>query len=244
MPSRFLFSLVFMITGFFHLQAQELDPTVTERWEPRPIKIKPAEPLTAPSDAIVLFDGKSADAWVQKNGKAFDWTIKDGAMAVRPGAGDIISKEKFGSCQLHLEWKAPTVIKGEGQGRGNSGVFLQSRYEVQILDSYESRTYSNGQATAVYKQHIPLVNACKAPGEWQAYDIIYHAPIFNSNGAMTSPPTMTVLHNGVLVQDNVHLLGTTEYRGLPQVHTHGDDSIILQDHGDLVSFRNIWLRKL
>jgi hypothetical protein len=222
----------------------ELDPTVTERYDPVPVKIRPAAPLTPPSDAIVLFDGNSAGQFKHRDGRAVEWVLVDGSMTVKPGSGDIVSLEKFGSCQLHLEWRAPIVVKGEGQGRGNSGVFLQSRYEVQILDSYESKTYSNGQATAVYKQHIPLVNACLAPGEWQAYDIIYKAPVFGPGGTMTSPPTLTVLHNGVLVQNNVQLLGTTEYRGLPQVKPHGDDSIILQDHGDLVSYRNIWLRKI
>jgi Domain of Unknown Function (DUF1080) len=222
----------------------EMDPTVTERWEPIPAKVTPARKLGAPSDAIVLLDGTSSDQFTHKDGSRVQWSAAEGALTVKPGAGDIMSKQKFGSMQLHLEWRAPAVVKGEGQGRGNSGVFLQSRYEVQILDSYESRTYSNGQATAVYKQHIPLVNACLPNTEWNVYDIIYHAPIFNTAGMMTTPPTITVIHNGILVQDNVSLLGTTEYRGLPQIQAHGDDAIILQDHGDLVSFRNIWVRKL
>lgn len=232
-----------------HVSAQakpqeQLDPTVTERWEPVPVKISPAAPLTPPSDAIVIFDGKSLDQFTHRDGRPAEWVLIDGAMTVKPGSGDVVTKEKFGSCQLHVEWRAPVVVKGEGQGRGNSGVFLQSRYEVQVLDSYESRTYSNGQASSLYKQHIPLVNACLAPGQWQTYDIIYNAPVFGPGGTMTSPPTVTVLHNGVLVQNNVELLGTTEYKGLPQVRPHGDDAIILQDHGDLVSFRNIWLRKI
>jgi hypothetical protein len=238
-----LFSFVFLCLSAVS-QAQELDPTVTERWEPKPKKVSPAAANTPPSDAIVLLNGTAPTAWTHKDGRPVEWTLVDGALTVKPGTGDIVSKEKFGSCQLHLEWRAPLVIKGEGQGRGNSGVFLQSRYEVQILDSYESKTYSNGQASALYKQHIPLVNACAAPGTWQTYDIIYHAPIFNANGLMTTPPTVTVIHNGVLVQDHVALLGTTEYRGLPQVNAHGDDMLILQDHGDLVSYRNVWLRKL
>jgi hypothetical protein len=222
----------------------EMDPTVTERWLPIPAKVTPARGLQAPSDAIVLFNGSSTTKFTHKDGKPATWTLQDGVMTVKPGAGDIVTKDKFGSVQLHVEWKAPAVKKGEGQGRGNSGVFLQSRYEVQVLDSYESRTYSNGQASALYKQHIPLVNACLPNTEWQSYDIIYHAPVFNAAGMMTAPPTVTVLHNGILVQDNVSLLGTTEYRGLPQIQVHGDDAIILQDHGDLVSYRNIWLRKL
>ncbi len=223
---------------------EQLDPTVTERWEPIPVKIRPAAPLTPPSDAIVLFDGRSMDRFTHRDGRPVEWVLVDGSMTVKPGSGDIVSKEQFGSCQLHVEWRAPIEVKGEGQGRGNSGVFLQSRYEVQVLDSYISRTYSNGQAGSIYKQHIPLVNACLPPGEWQTYDIIYKAPVFGPGGTMTSPPTITVLHNGVLVQNNVELLGTTEYRGLPQIQPHGDDSIILQDHGDLVSYRNIWLRKI
>jgi hypothetical protein len=222
----------------------EMDPTVTERWLPIPAKVTPPRGLQAPSDAIVLFNGAGTSKFTHKDGKPATWTLQDGVMMVKPGAGDIVTKDKFGSVQLHVEWKAPAVKKGEGQGRGNSGVFLQSRYEVQVLDSYESRTYSNGQASALYKQHIPLVNACLPNTEWQTYDIIYHAPVFNAAGMMTTPPTVTVLHNGILVQDNVSLLGTTEYRGLPQIQVHGDDAIILQDHGDLVSYRNIWLRKL
>jgi Domain of Unknown Function (DUF1080) len=238
----FFACMLFVCNG--SLFAQELDPKVTERWEPIPKKITAPTGLGAPSDAIVLFDGTNTSAFTHRDGRAVEWIIADGALTVKPGSGEIITKDRFGSVQLHLEWRAPIVVKGEGQGRGNSGVFFQSRYEVQVLDSYESRTYSNGQAGSVYKQHIPLVNACRPPGEWQTYDIIFHAPTFGPNGMVTSAPTVTVLHNGILVQDHAVLLGTTEYRGLPQVQPHGDDVIILQDHGDLVSFRNVWLRKL
>ncbi|MGB3617868.1 MAG: DUF1080 domain-containing protein, partial [Catalinimonas sp.] len=157
----------------------------------------------------------------------------------------IRTKEAFGDCQLHVEWRAPTVVKGEGQGRGNSGVFLMGRYEIQVLDSYQNRTYANGQAASVYKQHPPLVNAARPPGQWQTYDIIFTAPRFNAEGRCVTPAHVTVLHNGVLVQHHVALLGPTEYVGLPFYRPHADKlPLELQDHGDLVSYRNVWVRAL
>ncbi|MEM9687587.1 MAG: DUF1080 domain-containing protein, partial [Bacteroidota bacterium] len=160
------------------------------------------------------------------------------------GAGDIETRQHFGSVQLHLEWSAPNVIEGEGQGRGNSGVFFQNRYEVQILDSYQNRTYSNGQAASVYKQHIPLVNATKPPEQWQTYDIIFHAPEFDASGKKIKSGMLTVFHNGVLVQDHVEILGTTEYIGSPKSQAHGKGPIRLQDHGNPLQYRNIWIRPL
>lgn len=225
---------------------QVKDPKATEVWEPVPEKINPGMKGGPPSDAIVLFDGTNLDAWKSryKEGEAAGWQIENGYMEVVKGQGDIMTKDLFGDIQLHIEWSAPTEIVGEGQGRGNSGVFLQERYEVQVLDSYESQTYANGQAASLYKQSIPLVNATVAPGEWNVYDIIYRAPRFNDDGIKTSDGYVTVIHNGVVVQNHQRLLGTTEYIGMPKNPAHGDGAIILQDHSNPVRFRNIWLRKL
>lgn len=229
----------------FYLSAQITDPKATEVWEPEPRVVTPGNTNSAPpSDAIVLFDGSDLDAWQHGDGSAAQWVIEDGIATVKPRTGAIKTKEQFGDCQLHLEWRAPTVIEGEGQGRGNSGVFLQERYEVQVLDSYNNRTYSNGQAGSIYKQSMPLVNVMRAPGEWQTYDIIYKAPRFNQDGVKVASATVTVLHNGVLIQNNTEIKGTTEYIGLPKNAAHGEGSIILQDHSNPVSYRNIWVRRL
>lgn len=221
-------------------------PEETEVWEPEPVAVSFSD-NNIPSDAIVLFDGTNMDAWESSKmeGAPATWVLNnDGTMTVNPDSGDIQTKAKFGSVQLHLEWRAPQTIEGEGQGRGNSGVFFQNRYEVQILDSYENRTYANGQATAVYKQYPPLVNATKPSAEWQVYDIIFHAPEFDEEGNKTKSGTFTVLHNSVLVQDHVEILGTTEYIGWPKNNAHGKDFIKLQDHSNPVNYRNIWLREL
>lgn len=227
------------------LTAQITDPKATEVWEPEPRKVTGSLQYAPPSDAIVLFDGKNGNMWQQrKDSSALQWTVADGAMTVKAGTGDIITTKNFGDCQLHIEWRTPATIVGEGQGRGNSGIFLQSRYEVQMLDSYDNRTYSNGQAGAIYKQTIPLVNAMNPPGEWQAYDIIFKAPCFNQDGIRVSSGYVTVLHNGVLIQNHTEIQGTTEYIGLPKNVAHGKAPIILQDHGNPMSFRNIWIREL
>jgi len=221
------------------------DPKVTEVWEPEPRMVTPsASNNTPPSDAIILFDGGNADSWQHDDGSSVKWTIEDDVMTVLPGAGQITTKGNFGDCQLHLEWRSPDEPNRKGQDKGNSGVFLQGKYEVQILNSYQNRTYSNGQAASVYKQHIPLVNAMRPPGEWNVYDIIFHAPQFDQNGKKVKSGRLTVMHNGVLVQDHVEILGTTEYIGPPKNMAHGDGPIFLQDHSNKVSFRNIWLRKL
>jgi hypothetical protein len=170
--------------------------------------------------------------------------LGDGAGTVKPGAGDIITRRSFGDIQLHLEFRTPELVKGEGQGRGNSGVYLQNRYEVQVLDCYENRTYSNGQTGAIYKQTLPLVNACRKPGEWQSYDILFTAPRFNADGILLTPARITVIHNGVVIQLNTEIKGPTEYIGLPVYQAHGKAPLKLQDHGDLVSFRNVWVREL
>lgn len=228
--------------------AQEHDelppPEETEVWQPEPAVVTPGGHGGAPSDAIVLFDGKDLSQWTGRDGKA-EWTVSDGAMTVRPGMGSISTRESFGDVQLHIEWRTPVEIVGEGQGRGNSGVFLMERYEVQVLDSYANRTYSNGQAGSIYKQHLPLANASRAPGEWQTYDIIFMAPRFLSDGSLERPATITVLHNGVLVQNHVKIEGPTVFRGQPRYESHAPKAPIqLQDHRNLVSYRNIWVREL
>ncbi|MBS0261678.1 MAG: DUF1080 domain-containing protein [Planctomycetes bacterium] len=192
-----------------------------------------------PSDAIVLFDGKSLAKW--ENGER--WEIKDG-YAVSRETG-ITTKDAFGDCQLHVEWAAPAEVSGEGQGRGNSGIYLMGRYELQVLDSYENKTYFDGQAASVYKQHPPLVNACRKPGEWQAYDVIFTAPRFDSTGKVLKPASITVLQNGVLVQNHFELLGGTFYERPPAYEPHGPTGPIhLQFHGNPVRFRNIWIRAI
>lgn len=222
-----------------------IDPKATEIYEPKAPKITPGKTSgAAPSDAIILFDGKNLSEWTTRGGAAAEWEVKEGAMTVVKGKGDIKTKRTFGDVQLHIEWRSPSEVVGEGQGRGNSGIFLQERYELQVLDSYESQTYSNGQAGSIYKQHVPLVNATLKPGEWQTYDVIYTAPRFSENGRMVSPAYITVLHNGVLVQNHSQIWGPTEYKGLPVYMSHGKGSIILQDHSNPVSYRNIWIREL
>lgn len=226
--------------------AAQKDSKTTEVWNPEPKVITPAKTNTEPpSDAIILFNGSSDSAWQQSNGDKLKWTIAENALTVKAGTGGIQTKKKFGDCQLHIEWRTPAEVKGEGQGRGNSGIFFMGRYEIQVLDSYKNRTYSNGQAGSVYKQHIPLVNACKGPGEWQTYDIIFTAPRFSENGYVLEPARFTVLQNGVLVQNNVTVWGTTLNEGSPVYEKHGPkESIALQDHGNPTSFRNIWIREL
>ncbi|WP_217652715.1 3-keto-disaccharide hydrolase [Tangfeifania diversioriginum] len=225
-----------------------MKPEMTEIWDPEVPVVTPGEtPVDAPSDAIVLFDGTDLSReWTSQDGGKPQWIVEDGAVTVKRGTGVIKTKRVFEDFQLHIEWRSPSEVVGESQGRGNSGVFLQERYEVQVLDNYNNRTYRNGQAGSLYKQYAPQVNACKAPGEWQTYDIIYTAPRFNDDGTYFTPPVVTVLHNGVLVQNNVKLRGPTEYIGIPEytVTEHGPGSIMLQDHGNPVSFRNIWIREL
>ena len=226
---------------------------ITEIWEPEPMVITPGNTNSeAPSDAIALFDGSDLDSWVHKTGEDAKWSVQDGYFTVKPGSGDILTKQFFGSCQLHVEWRSPSIIQSEGQGRGNSGVYFMENtklgdtgYEVQVLDSYNNRTYSNGQAASVYKQHIPLVNASKKPGEWQNYDIIFNAPVFSDDGQLIKHAYLTVFHNGVLVQNNVQIQGYVKFIGYPEYKAHPSKlPIKLQDHGNLVSYRNIWIREL
>lgn len=221
------------------------EPEATEVWHPEARVVTPAEDNAPPSDAIVLFDGKNLEEWSSmKNNAAAEWKVADDCMTVVKEKGNIKTKRKFGDIQLHIEWRTPAVVKGEGQGRGNSGIFFQEKYEVQVLDNYENKTYSNGQAASIYKQSMPLVNACKKPGEWQTYDIIFTAPKFNKDGIKVSAAFLTVIHNGVLVQNHVEVKGSTEYIGQPKNLAHGKASIVLQDHSNPVSYRNVWVREL
>jgi len=207
-----------------------------------PVVVEPGTGDAPPADAIILFDGSSLDGFEHTDGRAAEWMLQDGVMTVKPGSGSIVSRYRFDTVQAHIEFATPVPAEGEGQGRGNSGVYLQGRYEVQILDSFESRTYPNGQCGAVYGQYPPLVNVCRPPGEWQTFDIIFHPPVFDGEGNKTSNGTVTVLHNSVLIQDHVELLGSTTASMLEE--GPGAGPLYLQDHGSPVRYRNIWLRPL
>lgn len=225
----------------------ELPPaTATQVWEPVPPVVS-APAGGAPSDAVVLFDGSSLDAWesAKTPGAPAPWRIEGDAMVCVPKSGPLRTKAAFGDLQLHLEFRTPTPVSGQGQGRGNSGVFLMGIYELQILDSYENPTYVNGQAAAIYKQYPPLVNASRRPGEWQTYDVVWIAPRFAPDGSLVSPARMTVFHNGVLVQHDAVLKGHTPNRGQPAYRAHADRlPLDLQDHNNAIAFRNIWVREL
>ena len=220
------------------------------RTRPAPPVVTPGPylgPAAPPSDAIVLFDGKSLADWraADTTKGAAKWKLENGEMVVAPGTGDIASRRAFGDVQLHVEWSAPNPPKGEDQDRGNSGVFLMSTYEIQVLDSYHAATYPDGQAAAVYGQYPPLVNAMRPPGEWQVYDIVFHRPHFDAAGKVTAPARVTVFHNGILVQDDVTILGPTTNGHRSAYSAHPDKlPIELQDHGHLVRFRNIWVREI
>ena len=240
--------LCFAVSASFAQKApREGDPKLTEYWDPPVRVITPGKTAAdAPSDAIVLFDGKDASKWkAQQGGGPVKWKIEGNALVVAGGTGGIETKEGFGDCQLHIEWRTPAVVKGESQGRGNSGIFLMGKYELQVLDSYNNRTYSNGQAASIYKQTPPLVNASRGPGEWQTYDILFTAPTFQEDGTVRTPARITVFHNGVLVQNNTTIWGSTQYVGTPNYEKHGDkEPLVLQDHGNPTAFRNIWIRPL
>ena len=223
------------------------DPKLTEVWFPVPAKVTPgATPGAPPSDAIVLFDGKNIDAWKSATSDApARWSVANGELIVAPGTGDIQSREKFGDVQLHVEWWDPNLPTDKvNQDRGNSGIFLQDVYEVQVLDNFENKTYVNGMVGSIYKQYPPLVNAAWPAEHWQTYDIVFTAPRFAADGSLTSPARVTVLLNGVLVQNDAVLKGGTTYIGAPSYRPHGDMPVRLQDHQHLVRYRNIWLRKL
>jgi len=223
------------------------EPRLTEVWYPVPTRVTPGATVgAAPSDAVILFDGRNLDAWKSATGdKPAGWSVVDGQLVVAPGTGDIQTREKFGDAQLHIEWWDPNLPADKvNQDRGNSGVFLQDVYEVQVLDNFENKTYVNGMVGSIYKQFPPLVNAAWPAEHWQTYDIIFTAPRFAADGSLTSAARLTVLLNGVLVQNNAVLKGGTTYIGAPSYRPHGDMPLRLQDHRHLVRFRNIWLRKL
>ena len=255
-----LFAAFFVCLPLIQANAQEnfpkqepMKPGMSEYWTPQPKIVTPGNTtgnafISAPSDAIVLFDGKDLSQWRSaKDGGEAKWVVHDGVFTVDKKTGDILTKREFGDFQLHIEWQVPVNITGENQARGNSGIFLQDMYEIQVLDNYNNKTYVNGQAASVYKQSPPLVNPIRKPGEWNVYDIIYTAPTFTPDGRYRTYPTVTVIFNGVLVQNNTIIIGTTEYIGFPQVAPHGKGPIRLQSHGDPsepISFRNIWIREL
>ncbi|MFS4416123.1 DUF1080 domain-containing protein [Maribacter sp. 2307ULW6-5] len=224
-------------------------PEETEFYEPKVPVVGPATNGRVPADAIVLFDGSGLENWVSSKDTtvAADWHLNDdGSMTVKDKAGNIQTRQKFGDVQLHIEWKSPAEVQRDGQNRGNSGVFLNGLYEVQVLDNNDNPTYVNGQVGSIYKQHVPLAMASVPSGEWNTYDIIYHAPEFNEEGGKIKSGTMTVLHNGVLIHDHVEIKGTTPYIGWPKNPPHGKGPLMLQDHQDnsRVSYRNIWVREL
>jgi len=236
-------------------QQTKAKPEDTEVWEPVPKVVTPGATCgAAPSDAIILFDGKNLDEWVSVRDKSpANWTVSDGVLTVNKAGGNIETKRAFKNYQLHIEWRVPENITGSGQARGNSGVFLASTgpgddgYELQVLDAYENKTYVNGMAGSMYKQAIPLANPSRKPGEWQTYDVVWTAPTFNSDGSLKAPAYVTVLFNGVLVENHFELKGQTLYIGKPFYKAYTSAPIKLQAHGDRsepLSFRNIWIREL
>ncbi len=253
MNTKFFLSIAFAGICFVALaQEQEevkMVPAMTEIWDPEVPVVDPGQnPMDPPSDAIILM-GENIDLgyeWTNEAGEKPGWKWEKGVATVVKGTGIIKTKRQFQDFQLHVEWRSPEEVVGESQGRGNSGIFLQERYEVQVLDNYNNRTYRNGQAGSIYKQYAPLVNVCTGSGKWQTYDIIYTAPRFNEDGTYFTQPRVTLLHNGVLVLNNVEVRGPTQYIGIPEyfIEKHGPGAIILQDHGNPVSYRNIWIREL
>ena len=217
-----------------------------ERPHPRVVQPGAEYSVAPPSDAVVLFNGSSLDKWTSGNGTPAKWKVVGGAFEVVPGSGQLSTRDAFGDAQLHIEWTSPKPAKGTGQDRGNSGVFMaDGRYEVQVLDSRDNVTYADGQAGALYGQFPPLVNATRAPGEWQSYDIVYHRPRFKSDGSLLTAARFTVFLNGVLIQDNMELVGPTANGSRPPFTMHADRlPITLQDHGHPVRYRNVWLRDL
>jgi hypothetical protein len=212
---------------------------------PVPPVVDPGKDGKPPADAVVLFDGKDLSQWVGEKGSPAAWKVENGYMEVKPDTDSIKTKDSFGDCQLHVEFATPVPGVGESQHRGNSGVFPMGLYEIQVLDSYENRTYADGQASAIYGQYPPLVNASRPPGEWQTYDIIFHGPRFAGDGKLLRPARVTMLHNGLLTQDNVELTGPTTNGARPPYKTHPRKlPLSLQNHSNPVRYRNIWIREL
>jgi hypothetical protein len=232
-----------------HARAADLQKwAIHDETRPMPPVVDPGPagpPAPVPADAIVLFDGRDLSGWTNAKGGAAAWQIRDGYMEVTKGVGGIRTTRAFGDCQLHVEWASPSPPVGSSQDRGNSGVFLMERYELQVLDSYNSKTYADGMAAAIYGQFPPLVNASRAPGEWQTFDIVFRAPRFDAQGGLAAPARMTVFHNGILVHDNEALTGPTAHKARPPYKPHaGKLPLSLQDHSHPVRFRNIWIREL
>ncbi|MEP7258269.1 MAG: DUF1080 domain-containing protein [Flavitalea sp.] len=248
----FLFAAGLSLAGIAQLDSSKQTPESTEIWDPVPRVVTPgalspdAKVNKPPSDAIVLFDGANLDQWTsaKMDNTTAPWLVEDGIITVKPRSGDIRTKKEFDDFQLHIEFRPPAKVSGSGQGRGNSGIFLQGLYELQVLDSYNNLTYSNGQAGSIYKQSMPMVNACLPPGTWQTYDVVFTAPKYNKDGMMVIPPYVTVLQNGILVQNHTAIRGTTPYVGLPELTPHEKGPIRLQDHNNSTSFRNIWIREI
>ncbi len=249
MKVNILLATIVLIPTFALSQEKEpTTPEATEFYEPVPPKVVPGKNGAPPSDALVLFNGKDFNHWVSSvDSTNVKWHLnEDGSMTVKDKTGNIQTKKNFGSMQLHIEWKSPAEVQREGQNRANSGVFIQQRYEIQVLDNNDNPTYTNGQVGSVYKQTVPLAMASVPTGEWNTYDIIFHAPEFSRGGNIVQPATVTVLHNGVLIQDHTIIEGTIKYIGWPKYEAHGKAPIVLQDHRDnsRVSYRNIWVREL
>lgn len=260
-PTQIIFSLSLLTSaalaegGFYGDPPDATHPwAIHDMNRPQPVRVEPGTfssqevPGIPPSDAVILFGGKAEDIekWMsdKKDGEPTKWEVKDGVLQCVPGSGYIRTKEEFSDCQLHIEWSAPGKVEGNSQGRGNSGVFLLGRYEIQVLDSYENRTYADGQAASLYGQRPPLVNACRGPGQWQTYDIVFEAPRFDGE-QLTRPARVTVFHNGVLVHHAVEFLGPTRHRQVASYEPHESRGpIALQDHGNPVRYRNIWVRRL
>jgi hypothetical protein len=239
MPCRTSHLLCLVIVSTLFVATIAGDEYKSGKQWPEPRVIDPGPVGGPPSDAIVLFGGKDMSAWTGGD----QWKIADGIATVNKGG--VTSKQPFGDCQFHIEWASPEKVESSDQGRGNSGVYFMGKYEVQILDSYNNATYFDGQAGSIYKQHPPLVNACRKPGEWQTYDIIFNAPRFDAAGKLTRPAYATVLHNGVLVQNHFELEGTTSWDSAPKYEKHEEKlPLMIQDHGNPVRFRNIWIREL
>jgi hypothetical protein len=236
---RTLVTLLIMVGTTINVSSQ---PEKKDQTHAEPKVITPGNDTSAPSDAIILFDGTSFSQWCDDKNGEVKWGVENGEMTVVKGTGPIYTKLSFGDCQLHIEWRTPETVVGEGQGRGNSGVIFQRRYELQVLDSYENQTYFDGQAGSIYNQSAPLVNACRKPGEWQTYDVVFMAPHYNSNGELEIPPRITVFQNGVLVQNNFVIKGVSMPRVTYDAYHKGQ--LQLQDHGNPVSYRNIWIREL
>ncbi|MFB6229990.1 MAG: DUF1080 domain-containing protein [Salinibacter sp.] len=253
--SSWLFSLALFVLGAalaVPANAQSRNPVYwdvhdTTRAQPPVVDPGPVPdaPQPPPSDAVVLFNGGSLDAWEHPDGSTPSWIVRNGYFEVKPGSGDLQTKRGFGDVQLHLEWMVPASVEGEKQSRGNSGVYLMGTYEVQILDSHNNSTYPDGQAAAIYGQYPPLVNATRPQGKWQTYDIVFRRPHFDEDGDVVTPARMTVYHNGVLVQDHAELTGPTAWKDRPSYERHASRlPLLLQDHGNPVRFRNVWVRDL